>query len=62
MEDKVVVIPIDVFETAESKEDLEDWLMAQNPAFIKRMRKTRKDDLKSSGKNWETIKKKLCIK
>jgi len=62
MGEKVVVIPMEVFETAESKEDLEDWLLTQNPDFIRRMRKARKDDLNSNGKNWEVLKKELCTK
>jgi hypothetical protein len=62
MGEKVVIIPIEIFETAESKEDLEDWLLTQNPDFIRRMRKARKDDLNSSGKNWEVLKKELCTK
>ncbi len=62
MQEKVVVIPMEVFETAESKEDLEDWLLSQNADFIRRMRENRKDDLNNKGKNWETVKKGLCIK
>ncbi len=62
LKEKVVVIPIDIFETAESKEDLEDWLLSQNADFITKMREARRDDLRNSGKNWETIKKELCIK
>lgn len=53
---------LNVFETANTKEDLEDWLLAQNPEFIKRMRKTRKDDIEGRGKDWEELKKQLCIK
>jgi len=62
MQEKVVVIPMDIFETAESKEDLEDWLLGQNADFITKMREARRDDLRDSGKNWETVKKELCIK
>ena len=32
-----VTFPLSVFETADTKEDLEDWLLSQNPEFIKRM-------------------------
>lgn len=56
-EKKTVTFPLNVFETANSKEDLEDWLLAQNPEFIKRMRKAKKDDLEGRGKDWEDIKK-----
>ncbi len=55
MAEKVIVIPSDVFETAESKEDLEDWLLTQNPGFLKRMKKARKDDLRGLGKNWVEV-------
>ena len=59
---KPVTFPLTVFETANTKEDLEDWLLSQNPEFIKRMRKARKDDIEGKGKNWEDLKKELCIK
>ena len=59
---EIVSFPLSVFETADTKEDLEDWLLAQNPEFIKKMRKARKDDLRGLGKNWETLKKELCLK
>ena len=61
-EKKTVTFPLNVFETANTKEDLEDWLLAHNPGFIKRMRKTRKEDIEGTGKDWEDIKKELCIK
>lgn len=54
---EIVSFPLSVFETADTKEDLEDWLLAQNPEFIKKMRKARKDDLRGMGKDWETLKK-----
>jgi len=44
-----------VFETADSKEDLEDWLLVQNAEFIKKMRKVRQDDLSGKGKDWTYI-------
>ena len=58
----VVTFPLSVFETADTKEDLEDWLLSQSPAFIKKMRKARQDDIQGKGKSWELIKKELCIK
>ena len=60
--EKTVTFPLTVFETANTKEDLEDWLLSQNPEFIKRMRKAREDDIEEKGKDWETFKKELCIK
>jgi len=35
--------------------------MVQNPEFIKRMRKARQDDVRNKGKDWEKIKKELCL-
>jgi len=57
-----ITIPVEVFETAESKEEIEDWLLAHDPEFIKRMRKARESDLAGKGKTLEEIKRKLCIK
>lgn len=45
MERDAVVIPIEVFEEAETKEDLENWLMAHNPTWIEEMKK-RADDVR----------------
>jgi hypothetical protein len=60
--ENTITIPIEVFETAESKEEIEDWLLAHDPEFIERMRKARASDLAGKGKTLEEIKKKLCIK
>jgi len=59
---ETVTVPLSVFETADTKEDLEDWLLSQNPEFIKRMRKARQDDARGKGKSWGSLKKELCIK
>lgn len=59
---KNIIIPASVFETAETKEDLEDWLMSQSPEFLIRMRRARKDDSQGMGKDWKTLKKELCLK
>lgn len=59
---EVIIFPVSVFETADTKEDLEDWLLSQNPEFIKRMRKSRKADLNGKGKDWFTLKRELCLK
>lgn len=59
---EVVTFPLTIFETAETKDDLENWLLAHNPDFIKRMRKARKDDVAGKGKDWKILKKELCIK
>ncbi len=57
----VIEIPLTVFETAETKEDLDDWLLSQNPEFIEKMRKARKDDLSGKDTDWTALKKELCI-
>lgn len=59
---EVITFPISVFETADTKEDLEDWLLSQNPEFLKRMRNAKKDDIVGKGKDWKLLKKELCIK
>ncbi len=59
---EVVAFPLSVFETADTKEDLEDWLLSQNPDFIKKMRKARRYDIQGKGKDWNLLKKDLCIK
>ena len=52
-----VTFPLSVFETTDSKEDLEDWLLSQDPEFIKKMRKARSEDILGRGKSWMSIKK-----
>ena len=59
---EVVTFPLTVFETADTKDDLEDWLLANDPNFVRRMRKAREDDLQGKGKTWNALKKELCIK
>jgi len=59
---ETVSFPLSVFETADTKEDLEDWLLSRNPEFIKKMRKARQEDLLGKGKSWESLKRELCIK
>ena len=39
----VLTIPVSVFETAETKEELEDWLAAHDPVFIEEMRRIKAD-------------------
>ncbi len=59
---ETVTFPLSVFETANRIEDLEDWLLSKKPEFIKKMRKTRRDDIQGTGKDWKSLKKELCIK
>lgn len=47
----VLEIPRGVWETAETKEDIEDWLLAQNPKLIRQLRRIRREeDLAGQGK------------
>jgi hypothetical protein len=62
MKTEEVTFPLSVFETADTKEDLEDWLLSQNPEFIEKMRKARRKDILGKGKSWGFLKRELCIK
>ena len=57
-----VSFPRSVFDSADTKEDLEDWLLSHNPEFIKKMRQSRQEDIQGKGKEWSLLKKELCIK
>jgi len=58
---EVITFPVSIFETADTKEDLEDWLLSQNPEFLKRMKKAKRDDIEGKGKDWKQLKKELCM-
>lgn len=58
---EMVSFPKEVFETAETKEELEDYLISRNPNFIKKIRRLRKEDIEGKGRKWEEVKKELCI-
>ena len=38
-----IVIPVEVFEAAETLEDLEDWLIAHNEELLVRLRQAREE-------------------
>jgi len=59
---KEVTFPLSVFETADTKEDLEDWLLSQDSEFINKMRKARREDILGKGKSWGSLKRELCIR
>ncbi len=48
-----IFIPVEVFEAAETLEDLEDWLIAHNEELLVRLRRAREEhgrgDVKASG-------------
>jgi len=60
--EKTVEIPESVLASAQSLDDLEDWLAAKKPAFPARVRAIRKDeDLAAKGKDLVDILKKWPI-
>ena len=40
----VLEIPTPVWDSAETKEELDDWLLAQNPKLIRQLRRIRTDE------------------
>jgi hypothetical protein len=62
MKSEEVIFPLSVFETADTKEDLEDWLLSQDSEFIKKMRKARREDILGKGKSWGSLKRELCLR
>jgi len=58
---KMIEIPRSVFESAQTKEELVDWLSAQDPDFNRRMRKARADDLAGKGTDWVALKGRLLM-
>lgn len=53
-----ISFPHIVWEEAESLEDLEDWLLANDKNFIKKMRKAREEDLNHQGASLKEIREK----
>jgi hypothetical protein len=41
--------------------DLEDCFLSQDPEFTKKMQKARQEDFLGKDKNWDSLKKELCI-
>ena len=58
----VISFPVTVFETAESKEELEDWLLVHDFEFIKKMKRARKNDIDGEFISWKKAKRTLNIK
>jgi hypothetical protein len=59
---ETVTFPLSVFETADTLHDLEDWLLTNNPGFLRKMRKARQEDISGKGTDWKSLKKRLCLK
>ena len=52
----VLEIPLEVWETAETKEDLEDWLLAHNAKLVRQLRRIRRqEDLAGHGKRLDEV-------
>ena len=58
----IVRIPLGVFESAESKEELEDWLLANDPQFIQRMRQARREDMEGKCRPLKEVARRLRMK
>ncbi len=56
-----VVIPVEVFEAAESLDDLEDWLIAHNEELLARLREAREQHRRGDVKTLEEVKKDLGL-
>ncbi|HOK56358.1 MAG TPA: hypothetical protein PKV21_04070 [bacterium] len=61
--EELIVLPKNVLLTAETLEDIEDWLLSRNKKFIEELRRIRlEEDLKGKGEELEKICKKWNIK
>jgi len=56
---EVITIPVSVWESAETLEDLEDWLLAHNPEFVRRMLKAKKEEEEGRLVTLEEVEKSL---
>ena len=48
-----VEIPTKVLESVDTLDELEDWLMANNPRVMRELRQARQDDLAGKFKPWK---------
>jgi len=63
IEGETVSIPVSVFETAQTKEDLEDWLLAHDSNFVREMKRIQtEEDLAGKGVSLEEAADKWHIK
>jgi hypothetical protein len=53
---RVLEIPTTIWESAETKEELEDWLLSQNPKLIRQLRRIRRqEDLAGKGTSLDEV-------
>jgi hypothetical protein len=58
----ILEIPTSIWESAETKEELEDWLLSQNPKLINQLLRIRRvEDLTGKGKSLDEIAKQWDI-
>lgn len=50
---EVVEIPTAVLESVGTLDELEDWLMANNPRVMRELRQARREDLAGKFKKWK---------
>ncbi len=50
---EVVQIPTAVLDSVDTLDELEDWLMANNPRVMDELRQARRDDLAGTFKAWK---------
>lgn len=56
-----VFIPVEVFEAAETLEDLEDWLIAHNEELLARLRRAREEHRRGDAKAAAEVRKDLGL-
>jgi hypothetical protein len=47
-----VEIPVEVLNSVDTLDELEDWLMSQNPAIMGELREARREDVAGKFKPW----------
>jgi hypothetical protein len=48
-----IEIPVEVLQSIDTLDELEDWLTAHNPRVLRELREARKDDLNGKFKVWK---------
>ena len=48
-----IQIPIEVLESVDTLDELEDWLTARNPRIMRELRQARQDDANGKFKPWK---------
>lgn len=50
---EMIEIPASVLNSVDTLDELEDWLMANNPGVMRELRQARRDDLAGKFKPWK---------